>query len=111
MPSFAQTKKRNHTGETKSLSPAGGPIYSSKETNSRFQAGGPVYISTEENSRLPAGGPAYILRKGDIQPLAALSTYFQKTVSSPRYQDHLLLHFSNSSFYILQPFVTYSLRN
>jgi len=46
--SCAQAKKRNHTGETKSCSRAGGPIYSSTETNSRFQAGGPVYISKEE---------------------------------------------------------------
>ena len=91
MPSCAQAKKLNHAGETKIWSPAGGPIYSSRETNSRFQAGGPVYISTEENSRLPAGGPVYIsteensrlpaggpvytLRKGDIQPLAALPTH------------------------------------
>jgi hypothetical protein len=34
LPSCVQTKKRNHTGETKSWSPAGGPIYSSTETNS-----------------------------------------------------------------------------
>jgi hypothetical protein len=63
--SCAQAKKRNHTGETKSWSPAGGPIYSSNETNSRFQTGGPVYISTEENIRSPAGGPVCGLREGD----------------------------------------------
>jgi hypothetical protein len=92
MPSCAQTKKQNHTGETKSWSPAGSPIYSSKEINSRFQAGGPVYISTEENNRLPVGGPAYNLRKGDIQPLAALSTYFQE-------RESLLLAIRNTSCY------------
>jgi len=73
--SCAQAKKRNHTGETKSWSPAGGPIYSSKGTNSRFQAGGPLCISKEENIRLKAGGSVCSLREGDIQPLATLPTY------------------------------------